>query len=321
MERARLSTQDNFWLAAILCVAVSSNSLPAQGSDLSFKNGDSVVVLVPISLTNPQTAGFWQTQVKLDIEARSVDGAVEILDPDSKIWRRDWRTAGFPSPSRYKVTGKRLITRGKGKAKFLELTLNLKKDLDVRLFAPVDQVQALRVIVAPTAAADSAMKVAYDTLGAQFFTGPLASFTPEERVLILQFAHLTASGTKIASETFKGITYLTVSLPGETSTWNDLVVTKSKRVGRLIGEQLPLLKAFAKISLAHKGIGGLKLVQPSRHGTAPSYTDARVDHVMAYFPIEVMLKFAQADMTSQQLVNQSIILVNDDRVEVDLSSQ
>jgi hypothetical protein len=280
-----------------------------------------VVVLVPISLTNPQTAGFWGTQTKLDVEVRLADGAAEILDPVSKDWRRDWRSIGFPSTARYRVKSFRTVHHNNTKNGYKELTLNLAKDIDVRVYAPVAQAQAMKTVVAPAIQADSALKVAYDTLGAQFFVGPLASFSPEERLVLLKFAHVTASGTKIAPETFKDVTYLSVSLPGSSSTWNNLVVNQSKRVGRLISEQLPLLKAFAKISLQHKGIGGLALIQSSRHGTAPYYTDVKVDKVIAYFPLDAMIKFAQADITSQQLINQSIILVNDDRVEVDLSSQ
>lgn len=310
-------------LSIALFSSAFSEVLRGQEGDLGFRKGDKVVVLVPISLSNPKTAGFFGDQTYFDIDAAlTPDGAVQILDTDSKNWRRDWRTVGFPAATQYTVKSIKTVERGKPKTKATELVLNLTDIVGIRIFTPVDQTRALKTIVAPANSADSAMKVAYDTLGARFFTGPLAGFTPEERLVILQFAHLTASGTKIASDTFKSITYLTVSLPQDaTGTWNNLVVNQSKRVGHLIGEQLPLLKSFAKITLAHKGIDGLELVQSSRHGTAPSYADTKVDEVKAYFPLDAMLKFASADITSQQLINQSIILVNGDRVEVDLSSQ
>ena len=92
-------------------------------------------------------------------------------------------------------------------------------------------------------------------------------------------------------------------------------------MGRVISTQLALLKAFARITIRHDLIGGLKLTQPSSHGTAPNYLDTRTDQIEAYFPVDLMVKFADADITSQQLVNQSIISVSGDRVEVNLGVQ
>jgi hypothetical protein len=158
--------------------------------------------------------------------------------------------------------------------------------------------------------------VAYDTRGAHFFTGALSAFTPEERTLLLRFAHITASGTRIESQYFKSINYLVVTLPSDGNTWNNLRVTRTERIGRLISDQLALLKAFAKITVRHDLIGGLKLTSISLHGTAPSYADMESDKVEAYFPIEALMKFADADITSQQLLDQSIILVKGDRIAV-----
>jgi hypothetical protein len=257
---------------------------------------------------------------KYDFNARTVGDVIEVQDPDDSTWHSDWRTGGFPSVRHYYVSNVKTVSR-LGVARFIEVTLKVPRWYDYRLFAPEEQPEALRALVAPARAADSVLKVAYDSLGAHFFTGPLAAFTPEERQLLLTFAHITANGTRIGSETFKGVTYLTITLPGDGNVWNNLRVTRSERIGRVISEQLALLKTFARIAVRHDLLGGLKLTQTSTHGTAPNYVDIRNDRVEAYFPLDALLKFAEADITSQQLVNLSIVLVSGDRIEVDLSTQ
>ena len=306
-------------------LAVSSfylaEPVAAQTPDVGFAKGDSVVIVVPTRFMQVRWTGLGGLNMKLDIEARTNEGIVEVEEASDSVWRRDWRLAGFPAVSHYAVASLKTVDHNGGE--FIEVTLKDRPPLywRYRFFAPADQAEAIRTVLAPVRAADSVLRMAYDSLGAHFFTGPLASFTPAERLLLLQFAHLTANGTKLGSETFKGITYLTIALPWDGNTWNDLRVTRTQRIGRLIGDQLALLKAFAKVAVPHDAIGGLKLEQPSRHGTAPYYVDTANDDVAAYFPVEAMLKFANADITSQQLVNQGIVLVNGNRVEVDLSTQ
>jgi hypothetical protein len=303
-------------LITVITVFSAMSTASAQQLDVGVAIGDTGVVLLPLSFGEKDNPSSWRVGNYTNFYVRLNDGAVEVRDPVSRSWVKDWRGVAFPSRRNFKVNSVKKVGKGKPKEDFLELTM-----FHTRIYAPVGQPEALRAVVAPVGRTDSAFRVSYDALASRFFTGPLASFSQDERLLLLKFAHITANGTTLGSEVFKGITYLTVSLPEEENVWNDLVVNRSKRVGKLIGAQLPLLKAFAQISVSHQTIGGLKLAQPSIHGTAPDYKNVSADKVEAYFPMEAMLKFANADITSQQLVNQSIILVNGDRVEVDLSSQ
>ncbi len=174
----------------------------------------------------------------------------------------------------------------------------------------------------PRAAAfDSVRRLAYDSIGDVFFTGPLASFSPAERMELLTWADLTANSTRLSHTTFKDVLYLVIVLPADGNLWNDLRVKRNERVGKLIGDQFAMLKAFAKLSLSQSAIGGLKLEEPSCHGTAPSYRDRTCDRIEAHFGLAPLLQFRNADLTSQQLIDQSIILVNGDRVQLDLTEQ
>src|SRR6266540_796358 len=270
-----------------------ATALP-QTPDVGFVKGDSVVLALPSGFAVVHRGGSSSRDINLEVEARDSDGVVEVRDPRDSTWKRDWRFGRFPSRLHFFVSNLKIVSRQDADGRFIEATLS---------------------------AADSIRNVAYDSLGTRFFTGPLEHFTSAQRLLLLRFADSTAQGIRLGSETYKGVTYLTMVLIGDGHTWNDLRVTRMARVGRVIDNQLALLKAFTKIAVPHTVISGLKLQQTSIHGTAPSYSDTKSDTIDAYFPLDAMLKFAEADITSQQLVNQSIVLVNGDRVEVDLRAQ
>lgn len=307
-------------LAAFL-LSLTPAHARAQAEATGFAKGDSVVIAVPFALMLVhQSTGLIST-FKYDLDARSTNGTIEVFDSTTGTWRSDWRAAGFPPTGRFDVHKITKVSRIGTKQKFIEITINTVGTQDFRVFVPVEQPEVARALLAPAAAADSVLALSYAALDSVFFVGPLAAFTPPERSALLTFAHITANGTRITSEVFKGVTYMTVALPRSGDTWNDLQVTRSKRIGKLIEDQLALLKAFAAIAMPHGAIGGLKLQQDSRHGTAPYYADATTDHVSAYFPLAAILSFASFDITSQALINQSIILVDGNRVEVDLSTQ
>src|SRR6266446_1116321 len=315
------------FIAAALMASASLNAILTlpQDPSVGFEEGDSVVVVVPSRYEWMSHTGLGGMNTKLDIKSRITDGVIEVRDPDDSTWHRDWRAGGFPSAVHYYVSRMKTVTRVDAgdsvESHYIELTLKHQLITDRRVFVPSDQPEALKSLVAPIGAADSVMKVAYDSLGARFFTGTLTGFSPDERNLLLRFAHITANGTRIASENFKSINYLVVALPPDAHTWNNLRVTRTERIGRLIGDQLALLKAFARVTVRHDLIGGLKLTVLSMHGNAPDYSDLEGDKVEAYFPIDALMKFADADITSQRLLDQSIILVKGDRIEVDLRTQ
>ena len=311
------------WILALVWSLPGPGAPPLpQDIDVGFVKGDSVVLTLPAGFAVVRRGGSSSRDINLEVEARDSNGVVEVRDPRDSTWKRDWQFGRFPSRLHFFVSNLKIVSRQDADGRFIEVTLTTPfAGFKHRLYAPAGQPQVIRALVAPLSAADSIRKVAYDSLGTRFFTGPLEHFTSAERLLLLRFADSTAQGIRLGSETYKGVTYLTMVLIGDGHTWNDLRVTRMARVGRVIDNQLALLKAFTKIAVPHTVISGLKLEQTSIHGTAPSYSDTKSDTIDAYFPLDAMLKFAAADITSQQLANQSIVLVNGDRVEVDLRAQ
>lgn len=306
-------------VCSLLLVVSAAPAIAQKKEDVGFAKGDSVVIGVPVPLLRASLSGSYT--LKLDADVRSQDGVIEIYDSAGGTWRSDWRSLGFPPAGRYDVHKVAKVYRYTHKAKFWEVTINTPTQGDFRIFVPEDQPGAARGVIAPIGSADSVIQASYAAISARVFVGPLEVFSESERTALLTYAHMTAVGSALGSEIFKGNTYLVIWLPGDGSTWNDLQVTRSQRVGRIINDQLALLKSFAAVVLPHGVIHGLKLQQRSRHGTAPYYTDSKSEVVEAYFPLDAIVAFANQDITSQALVDRSIILVDGNRVEVDLSTQ
>lgn len=319
MLRTRPPTYRQAATVLILSVILGPTPLAGQEKEVGFRKGDSVSIALPTHAFAEATQWYRQ----LDIWVRTGDQGTEVFDPSTGEWRSDWPLAGFPPSIPFHVQKVKHVHKNRGGEKYargkkhIEVTLDLPGSrTDYRFFAPENDSQAIRDVLITTTNADSIVRASYDLLGDHFFVGPLATFTPSERTILLGFAHITANGITIHSETFKGREYVVISLPGNGSTYNDLKVTQSWRVATTINEQLALLKGYAAVSLPHGVFGGIKLEQPVSHGTAPEYDDVATDVIEGYFPLEAVMQFAEFDITSQGLVEKSIILVNGNRVEV-----
>lgn len=291
----------------------------AQRPEVGFARRDSVVLTVPLAAaTEWRLGGLMGDAPRFAIEVELDETGAVIVKDSAGTARSNWRAAGFPSTLPFMVEQINPVRRPGG-VRATEVVLRFGT-IAGRVFVPDGQEAAFRQVIAPLAGADSAWAAGYRVLGDAFFTGPLASFSQSERMLILTWAHRTARAQRIGSESYRGANYLTVELPRDGSTWNDLVVRQNQRIGKILSDRFPMMKAFARLSIQHQAIGGVKLATRSCHGNAPNYADKRCDPVEVYFPLAALLRFADDEITSQQLINESVVRVSGDRVEIDLTT-
>jgi hypothetical protein len=306
------------------CIAaLLATSIPAAGAqrpDVGFARRDSVVIAVPLTAaTEWKLGGFMGVAPRFVFDASLAESGEAVVKDSTGTVRTNWRAAGFPSALHFMVEQINQVRRPGG-VKATEVVLR-SGVIAGRVFVPEGQEAAVRQVIAPLAKADSVYRAGYRALGEVFFTGPLASFTEAERSIILTWAHLTAGGSFVGNESYRGANYFTVNVPGDGNTWNDLVVRQNQRIGKILSDRFPMMKAFARLSIPHQAIGGVKLSTKSCHGHAPNYTDMRCDPVEIYFPLNSLIRFADDEITSQQLVTESVVRVSGDRIEVDLSNQ
>lgn len=311
------------WIVLVTLISSLGGAVQGQDVKLPFKKGDSVVMALTKGLGHFSRTGWISQNLKLDFEARIWDGRIEVFEEDGQPpWRADWQSAGFPPIDTFDVRSIKVVrTQYSGNSRLVEIKLGSGiPGLEYRFFASVPDARALSSLIVPRRKADSVMKAAYDAISEVIFVGPLSGFSSDERVSILRFLHKKLGAIRVGHEEFKKVGYLTLSVAPVDTIWNDLKVSRAERIGRSLESYLRVVKAFAGISSTQATFGGLKLEQVIRHGTPlEEWKDEQRDAVDAYFPMAAILEFANADITSQQLLDRSIILINGDRVAIDLS--
>jgi hypothetical protein len=104
--------------------------------------------------------------------------------------------------------------------------------------------------------------------------------------------------------------------------FNTLQMNRAERVSRRMSDVLADVKALHKsMGGCTDGLDGIKVkAQAAYRNFVQSNSGAEgVDQISAYLPCALVEQFANADITSQALVNGSVILVDGDRVEVTLN--
>jgi hypothetical protein len=124
-------------------------------------------------------------------------------------------------------------------------------------------------------------------------------------------------GFNMYSASFKGIGYVQVGVPVST-TFNTLRVSQDQRVSEVIKEViLPEAKALLPYADG-KPVGGIAF-----HLSIPAYNfvtggEAKFDDLLVYMTTEELKKFSASDITSQKLMDDSYVLLNNDRIEAKL---
>jgi hypothetical protein len=124
-------------------------------------------------------------------------------------------------------------------------------------------------------------------------------------------------GFDMSSASFKGLGYVQVGIPAST-TFNTLRVSQDQRVSEVIREViLPEAKALLPYADG-KPVGGLAF-----HLSIPAYNfvtggEAKFDDLLVYLATDELKKFSASEITSQKLIDDSFVLLNNDRIEAKL---
>ena len=161
----------------------------------------------------------------------------------------------------------------------------------------------------------------HSLIGERVFDGPLSAVAPESRQLLLLFAHATAAGTGISHEQFRGEEYLVVDLGADSNVYNTLQMNQTQRIARILNDRLlNVLKAFAEPVRDVEVVFGVKLdfEIPYRNFLDD---DAEPDHdvVRLYASSDDVKAFADFEITSQEFIDRSFVIVNENRVQIPLS--
>ena len=127
----------------------------------------------------------------------------------------------------------------------------------------------------------------------------------------------------IGGEMSKGRFYM-IFRSASTDVYNDLRLNQPSRISRAIEKDVLALMRIAYRGLAGpSGVDGFKveLKVGYKNFAQEEYLQPHIDDLHIYAPNVAIAKFAENDITSQAFINQCIVLVNGNRVDVDLAQQ
>jgi hypothetical protein len=231
--------------------------------------------------------------------------------------QKDWQTSGFPWLIEGAV-GKTFIEK---KTKNTVVEVRTTSSGNVRLVFPnaadVDSGIAA-VTLRPGESPEEYRTGIYKEIAKTVFTGDLAGVPAESQARLLSFAD--ASGSPLSVAKYKDGTYLSVDVGDDGNVYNTLQMNQMQRLARSLREHIiPVLKRLAGDVSASSMTGVKVAFKVHFQNFLEKYVPPAVDSVIMYIPAEALQQFADADISSQKLLDASVILVNDDRVEVSLA--
>jgi hypothetical protein len=260
--------------------------------------------------------------------------------------RADWESAAFPSMLRLTVVytrytddteallesvgqmlhgAKREKKATTPKVAEVGLLAEGSKAIVLRFRSTVADVSAAfrRMTIIGEPSGSEAVKYLHDVRAdrcARFFTGTLSKIADEKKLALVSVAQDLGDTTTMGSESYKNNLFFVVNLGTDGSVYNTNRMNQSDRVSKVINDRLiAALKVVAKTLQETSGIYGVKLeVKILFRDFMDDSARVQGDTLSIYSPFSSLQKFVDADITGQQLMDESVELVNENRVKVTL---
>ena len=297
-----------FLLACSLCAMLCERAVAANWP-LEVPKGATVVLKVPLQ--------FWKA------EDPSFSTGAPIFSIDATIRdKQDWESAGLPYFGEFVVT-KIFEFRPFYKLKYTDIELRNSSTWGKLRFQPDSDIpRGFRALTftgkwSEFEKSDYFKNVVFGTVAARIFTGSLARIPDQTKLALLRIA-----GTGFATvipETYKDKTYIGFTFPVSGTVYNSIKLNESARVATAINSRLALIKSLA-ILADGAGVDGVKIKEDILYRNFVSETVAKTDTLQYYAPLTAIRQFSSADITSQQFVDQCVVILNDNRIQVLLSS-
>lgn len=299
-------------IAVVFAFLVCSAPLAAKEWPLDVPKGATVVVKVPI--------GLWESK---EGPSLSTGAPIFTIETSDTLARRDWQTAGLPYFGEFTVT-KIFEFKPFYKVKYTDVELrNNTTWVKLRFPAGSDIGSGFKDLTFAGGwnqfeVSDYFKKVVFGEVGSRIFTGPLASVPDVAKLSLLRIAGIGLA--TLSSESFKGKVFIVFSFPLPATVYNSLKVNEEARAATVMNSRLALIKSFAELA-SGTAIQGVKIEQSILFRDFSSdAAPTKQDRIEVYAPIEAVNQFSSADITSQQLMDDCVIILNDNRIHLSLAN-
>lgn len=307
----------------VLALGLSTSFAVAQSS---FAKKDVVVPKFNVSLAKFEDFKAWQGRMQYNATI-SKDGSAVVVSQD-----RDWANRGLPELIEYTI---REINVKKGKASevYIVSTIDLPavgtkyedykfpKQIKLTITPDLDHQEALAAILFKGSSSEflksDYVASALDRFLPSKFKGPLSSIPVLTQKKLMIWGELNPD--LFNAEVFKETTYLSLNT-SQSVAYNTIQVNQSERGARQVEHSIKKLKELFEIVGRPEGVAGLLAT-----ATVVSYdfvrkNDRNVEKFQMYVPFELLSRFSNLDITNQELVDGSVVLVDGSRIKVNLSA-
>ena len=283
----------------------------------------------PISLAKGATVTLKIPNAAITLEKVSVwTGAYSYtvyVDQDGDNYtvgsHPDWQDLGWPSQLVLSVN------KVERKKEYTQVELDDPRGNHIKLrFTPSvkDVSAALLALVHPGTLSDFQSSEYYQKQVAdrhlpKIFKGPLAAIPRDFQLKMIDGAGYDLNA--VGSETYKGRFFIVFRDTGR-EIYNSIQLNQTARAARAMEKYIFAAMRGAYKALADiEGLDGVKveLKVGYKDFVSEEYSQPHYDELHIYATKDVLKKFAEDDITSQQFVNDSIVLVNGNRTDVSLN--
>jgi hypothetical protein len=231
-----------------------------------------------------------------------------------------WRTAGFPDLGHFDVTK---IKRKKNEYTEVELKSE-ERVVKLRFLTSVEDLSAAFAEVTVTGPPEGPRARAYlesvfPLLAGELLEGGLADFPEPVRVALVKTIHDTGGQARLGTEEYQGRSYVVARLGRIQPQTRVFVSNPVARAAIFMNEQLLTAgrRFWAALGEA-PGYDGLKIeADLPRRGTAEREEEAS-DHLQWFAPRGDLARFAVDEITSADLLDASVVLLEGNRVALPL---
>lgn len=304
----------------LLAAFILLTSFYTQAQDkkwpLDAAKGSTVVLKIPKKMFGFDKINAWRGTVSYAARVSLAPDGAAVVNADPA-----WQTSGMPYMSELRLEK---ISRQKDgtEVELRRENVNFKLRFDGSV---TDINSAFRQVayagdIRSFEATDYYQKNVLDRVLPSMFPGVLSKIPRDTQADLLRAAGYDEHG--FGGEEFKGKFYFVVKAEGE-EVYNSIQLNQTARVARIVEKYvIDKAKSYVGIGEAVPEVYGIKVVMqvPYRDFVEERDLEPHYDQAEFYIPVDLVKKFKDAEITNQDLLDGSVVLVNGNRVKVNLAT-
>lgn len=305
-----------FFAASFYLLLFSASPARGQGGSwpLDVPKGSRVVLRIPGKLVGFEKVGIWSGTANYGtVIEQSSSGGLMIGG------LTEWRHSGWP------LMRQLTLEKVSRNSRFTEVELrdplfNVKLRYDATTIKDLNAAFRDTVFVGLVSEFEASEYYQQEVVGKvlpKIFSGKLSSIPMSAKLKLLRDVNFI--DTAIREEKYKGDTYLVVNAGGDVQIYNTIQMNQSERIAHATNQRiLRYIKYAAKTIKYNPDVDGIKveLYLPYKNFVTEAYLSPHYDFMELYAPMDVIRQFAEDELTNQEFIEESILLVNGNRTRI-----